>query len=128
MENRLNSLLNLNFPNNIQRKDEAKKASSFYIKSTNQIGSCKLLLLTAQQGKQKPFFCLFPFSQILQCRQQEQKVYHRTDTYIVARMNMSSSLAVKNVACKNKLTVCSFSAKSFRFRITAILCRTHTFL
>lgn len=36
----------------------------------------------------------------------------RTDTNIVARMNVSSSLAIKDVACKNKLTVSSLCAKT----------------
>lgn len=36
----------------------------------------------------------------------------RADTNIVARMNVSSSLAIKDVACKNELTVSSLSAET----------------
>ena len=49
------------------------------------------------------------------------------DTYVVAWMNVCSSLAIENVACENELTVCSLSAKSFGLGISAVLGGTHTF-
>ena len=35
-----------------------------------------------------------------------------TTAYIVARMDMCSSLAIKNVACENELAVSSLSAET----------------
>jgi hypothetical protein len=50
----------------------------------------------------------------------------RTDANIVARVNVRSSLAIKNIACKNELTVSSLCAKALGFGITAVLGGTHT--
>lgn len=35
-----------------------------------------------------------------------------TDTYIGARVNVCSSLTVKDVACENELSVCSLSTET----------------
>ena len=51
----------------------------------------------------------------------------RTLANAVARMNVGSALSYKDVACKDELTVRSLSAESLGFRITAVLCGTHTF-
>jgi hypothetical protein len=42
-------------------------------------------------------------------------------------MDVSSALFNKNVACENELTVRTLNAESLGFRITAVLCGTHTF-
>lgn len=45
----------------------------------------------------------------------------RTNANIIAGMDMRASLAVKDIAGKNKLTVRSFRAKALGFGITAVL-------
>ena len=44
----------------------------------------------------------------------------RTATYVVAGMDVCSSLLYKDVACKNKLTVCSLDAEAFAFGVTTV--------
>ena len=50
-----------------------------------------------------------------------------TSAYVLAWMNVCTTLFYKNVTCKNKLTVCTFYTKTFRLGITAVFCGTHTF-
>ncbi len=50
------------------------------------------------------------------------------EAYVLTRMDMSSTLSVKNVASLNKLSVRSLSAKSLGLGITAVLSGTDTFL
>ena len=49
------------------------------------------------------------------------------DADVVAGMDMSSSLANKNVAGQNKLTVSTLYTKTLGLGVTAVLCRTNTF-
>ena len=49
-----------------------------------------------------------------------------TKAYIQTRMNMSSTLSVKDVAGFYKLSVCSLGTQSLGLGITAVLCRTYS--
>jgi len=50
----------------------------------------------------------------------------RSDTNVVAGMNLSSTLSYKDITCDNSLTVSLLNAKSLGLGITAVLGRTNT--
>lgn len=49
-----------------------------------------------------------------------------TDTYVLTRMDVGTSLSVKDIACQNELTVSSLSTKSLGFRLTTVLGGAHS--
>src|SRR5699024_2868932 len=48
-------------------------------------------------------------------------------TYVHARIDLCTALAVNDASAIDELTIGTLGAKSFRFRITAILCTSGTF-
>ena len=49
------------------------------------------------------------------------------NAYVVAGVEVCTTLSDKNVTCRCKLSVCSFGSQTFAFAIATVLCGTHTF-
>ena len=49
------------------------------------------------------------------------------DAHVGAGMDLSSALSDEDIAGQDELTVCSFSSKTLRLTVAAVLGRTHTF-
>ena len=52
----------------------------------------------------------------------------RTDTYIVAGMDLSTALSNKNVTCENCLSVSFLYTETLRLGITTVFSRTYALL